>query len=372
MAAYVTAAETSHTADQYYTKLVSGITADDLAKWQEQIEKAERDRMHDRSVMDILGAARPAAESIAANMVSRPLDDPVMEWINLAIEVQEKQYVLSSSSPLPLAHSIRIEIQDCVRRLAKHPREEDKNQIESLRQLLIQRLTVLGGVQHQAVQQGFDPDCTDIVDDPEIFDDIDEEDIVDMAVPSSLTPVERADSLAAPASPSSVPPPERSTISIPSTWSSQDNQYRQVELAMRIEQAARTLQSLRDVIAEKSFQYSHVIRVAPKKGVRTRARATIATLNHRISYLGRVYGSSRAAMVKLAASPATLREYQTLLPEHMKSSTAILSPNEPGSTRVQLSWIWQTGAALDSNSPAALQECKSDYGKIFKYLMSTK
>jgi hypothetical protein len=254
-----------------------------------------------------------------------------------------------------LAHGVRIDIQDRVRRLSKYPREEDKGQIESLRQLLIQQLTVLDSVQRQAVQEGFDSDFTNIIDDVELFDDLDGDGDTDGAMPNLNT---RSEPALVAASDSVILPPERTTLSIPSNWSSQNNQYRQAELDIRIKQASKTLHSLRDVIAEKSFQYSHVIRVAPKKGVRTRARANIATLNHRIAYLARVYGCSRAAMVRLSANTPTLKEYQVLLPEHMKSSTAILDPNQPGSTRLHLSWIWQVGPAADSNSVAAVQECK--------------
>lgn len=92
MAAYLTASETTHTADQYYSNLVAGITADELGKWQGQIEQAERDRMEDKSVMDVMGAARPATEPATANTPSQQVDDSVIEWIQLAIQVQEKQY----------------------------------------------------------------------------------------------------------------------------------------------------------------------------------------------------------------------------------------------------------------------------------------
>lgn len=266
-----------------------------------------------------------------------------------------------------MAHGVRIDIQDRVRRLSKYPREYNKRQIESLRQLLIQQLTILDGVQRQAVQGGFTADCTEVVEDPEIFDDIDGDGDMDTALPADPTQVQDPETAPAAASDTVVRPPERTTLSIPSNCSSPNTRYRLAELDVRMKQACKTLHSLRDVIAEKSFQFSHVIRVAPRKGVRTRARATIATLNHRIAYLGRVYGCARAAMVRLSASPEILKEYQVLQPEHLKSSTAILDPNEPGSTRLELSWIWQMGVAADSDNPAAVQECKSAPQHFFSH-----
>ena len=130
--------------------------------------------------------------------------------------------------------------------------------------------------------------------------------------------------------------------------------YRQVELQLRLKQAEKCLQALWDTIADKSFQYSHVIRVAPRKGVRTRARATIIKLNFEITLHCHVYAKCRVAMVRLGASETILSKYHILLKEDVKSSSAILNPNEPGSSRHQLSWIWQTG---DSIQGSGIHKC---------------
>jgi hypothetical protein len=233
--------------------------------------------------------------------------------------------------------------------------------------MLMKQLTVLNEVCRRAVHEGFEIDDTDIIDDPALFDIIDEDERpLDETSPDnsghSDTVAEVENALMS---------PEYTQLPLPSNWSSENNNFRPVELDLRIKQAAKTLQTLRDAIADKSFQFSHVIRVAPRKGVRTRARATVATLNHRIAYLARVYRCCRAAMVRLSASEPTLTQYQILLPEHLKSSTAILNPNEPGSTRLQLSWIWQTGAADSSNSHAALRECKSiPYPALYRLFLT--
>jgi hypothetical protein len=87
----MTAAEMGHTADEYYENLLAGITAADLNKWQQEIEQAEQDRMQDRSVMDIMGAVRPTTGPPVVPLASRPVDDSVLGWIQLAIDVQEKQ-----------------------------------------------------------------------------------------------------------------------------------------------------------------------------------------------------------------------------------------------------------------------------------------
>lgn len=152
--------------------------------------------------------------------------------------------------------------------------------------------------------------------------------------------------------------PEKINISLPSKWNLDDHPYYQIELKLRIKQAAASLSSLRDLIADKSFQYSHIIRVAPRKGVRTRARSTIAQLNTRIGFHCRVYNRCRAAMEKLNADFDILSKYQILSRQDIKSSSALLNPNEPGSTTHRLSWIWQSGS-LNTASSDGLRECKA-------------
>jgi hypothetical protein len=158
--------------------------------------------------------------------------------------------------------------------------------------------------------------------------------------------------------------PEHRPISIPSRWVSNNDTYRHFELNLRIQQATRNISALRDLIAEKSFQFSHVIRVAPRKGVRTRSRSVIAKINFRISYHCRVYNQCRRVMVRLGADQMILDKFRVLEKGDLRSSSAILDPNEPGSTRHRLSWIWQTGrcvdtqSALDGENSERLQECK--------------
>ena len=153
-------------------------------------------------------------------------------------------------------------------------------------------------------------------------------------------------------------PPERRRLSIPSRWISLRDNYHQVELDLRLLQAARILTSLRDLIAEKSFQFSHVIRVAPRKGVRTRARSAIAKINTQIGYHCRVYNLCRAAMVKLGADDGILKKFRVLERHDIASSGALLNPNEPGSTTQRLSWIWQCGRTVEDLSSLGLRECE--------------
>jgi len=86
--------------------------------------------------------------------------------------------------------------------------------------------------------------------------------------------------------------PERRRIILPSTHMPDNPSMCQVELQLRIKQATRYLGAIRNAVAEKSFQYSHVLRLAPSKGAETRSRHLIAKVNDRIALYCRVYARS--------------------------------------------------------------------------------
>lgn len=136
-------------------------------------------------------------------------------------------------------------------------------------------------------------------------------------------------------------PIEDYTIALPSNGNTNDL-HRELELEHRIALSNRQLDQIRDLIAEKSFQFSHVIRVAPRKGVTTRSRAAVKKLNNKIAGHCRLYARCRSRLVTLGANISILSRLKVLTPSDVKASTAVLNPNEPGSTRVKLSWIWQT------------------------------
>ena len=138
-----------------------------------------------------------------------------------------------------------------------------------------------------------------------------------------------------------------------------DKEISDIELQLRQQQASRILLSIRTTIADKSFQYSHVLRVAPRKSVKTRARSVIAKLNSKIATYCCIYTRCRSAMVRLGADAAILDRFQLLTRADVKASTALLNPNVPGSSSVRLSWIWQHGSVMQTDSSDSLLECMS-------------
>ncbi|KAF8815455.1 hypothetical protein BYT27DRAFT_7079950 [Phlegmacium glaucopus] len=156
----------------------------------------------------------------------------------------------------------------------------------------------------------------------------------------------------------------------------------ELELSHRISLADHYLNGLWNLIAEKSFQFSHVICVSPRKGVTTRSRASVKKLNLDIAVHCHMYARCRPRLIALGADAATQSRLRVLTIGDVQASTAVINPNEPGSTKLKLSWIWQTAGghrlgltgdngagagadtdARDPNADASLIECKS-----FSYL----
>lgn len=241
-------------------------------------------------------------------------------------------------------------MQDLVNRLEKEPREEFKKEVEQKRNLLSAEFEVLDGLQRRAVTAP--GELKEYEDDKINFDSLDDD--VLGAPASQNSPIDENPSLTGEAAGRIVP--ERRPLHIPSTCLAQDHVLSKLELRHRKGQANRYVMALREVIAEKSFQFTHIIRPAPRKGVITRARNTILKLNHQIAFYSKVYRRCRAALIRLAADEDTLKTYRILTPQDVKASSAVVDPNSTGSSTISLSWIWQTSTA--GESPAKLRECK--------------
>ena len=162
-------------------------------------------------------------------------------------------------------------------------------------------------------------------------------------------------------------PPEHARLVLPSHGNT-DMDFEMPEIAMRKKTAHSLLSQIREVIADKSFRYTEHMRAAPRKGVRTRARTTIDDLDRKLSLLCQVYTYCRERLIDLRVDRDVLATFRVLTHEDVRCSTAILSPNLPGSTKLTLSWIWQSVNRrfeagdtddIDTDDPVTLLECKS-------------
>jgi len=256
----------------------------------------------------------------------------------------------------------------------KQPREELRNQIEALRVTLQGLLVQLGHFQEQAGirelndESGFSvSDDTHNVEWDDIADEsgTEDEDTPDGNGPSGASYADNMPTIDDPTY------PENRTLILPSNKNA-DQTYSSVELLVRQDQAKSELNFLQDLIAEKSFQYSGVIRVG-RKQMKLRSRNLLRQMNHEIAIHCTVYNRCWNNMIRLGADKTMLEEhFKVLTKEDIKTSTAILDPNRPSSTQLKLSWLWHTvrtrilppralnlsPATTQPEDPATTLECK--------------
>ena len=151
---------------------------------------------------------------------------------------------------------------------------------------------------------------------------------------------------------------ERRPVQMPSTATPRNPAHCAVELAARQHHALRHILALRNLIAEKSFQYSHVIRKTAHVAITTRSRSAIDRLNDSIDLHSRGYTRCRDAMIRLNAGIVLLNKFKELHREDTVASAVVMDPNTPGSTSRRLSWIWQLHEGEGSESAEAVNECK--------------
>lgn len=271
---------------------------------------------------------------------------------------------------LPTYDFNRIEIKARLRRLKSDPREPDRQKVETLRKVLGPMLRQLHGMQALAgVRETTQP----------LGGNVEEDNTVDWEYNVDADADDDPEPEAAPTapdrdSPADAIPLEDQLIGLPSNGNIEGD-YRHVELPFRIQQAKTELNRIRDLIAEKSFQYSHILRRASRGAVRTRSRSAIHQLTVDIALHARFYSRCRARMARLGADDATLDFFKILTKTDIKCSTAMRDPNIAGSKKLKLSWIWYNAAGLIENAaevpepdadadPATLLECE--------YLIKTK
>jgi hypothetical protein len=173
-----------------------------------------------------------------------------------------------------------------VKRLAESPRDTDLHIVETLRKSLttllpqLQRYQADAGV---AVARIISTEGDDSMENWE---------------PKLHTTAESA-------SDDDITPVEKHVFCLPSDGMV-DDKYKRVELNLRVNQAKIHLNHLRDLIAEKSFQYSDVIRPASSQDIVTRARSKVKNIDHAMAFHAQVYKRCQSRMVCLGATPNTL------------------------------------------------------------------
>ena len=137
--------------------------------------------------------------------------------------------------------------------------------IDQLRNFLSAGFVVLKTL-HQCVS-AFPLDFRqDDLEEPSAFDDIDDE-VESSTSPSDTAAHTMAFAAADESTIEAMVPLHSRRIPMPSTCTQFHADHGKIELTLRQEQAVRHLTALRSVIAEKSFQYSHILHPAGRKTI---------------------------------------------------------------------------------------------------------
>ncbi|KAF8057043.1 hypothetical protein FPV67DRAFT_1677798 [Lyophyllum atratum] len=329
----------SASAEAYYQNLRLGSAADLVDKWDREIEDAEARRQEDprAQVMDIM-LARPAASSHNDPIPLVHRRTPEEDWIQLGLDIEGRQSVYIVFM-LHHPNGPRLSLLGKVRKLARSPRADDLNAVEKEREQIWEQITSFSAMQERL---GISAGSISAMDDTSYVAQYEEtEDAAEE--PPQPQPIRGVPTARRPHADVGPPPPESVLLPLPSALVDNTSPLREVELSLRQTHVDKLLHDLREAIAEKSFLYSHVVRVAPRKNVRTRSRTTILKIDQSIAGLSAAYTKSRAVFERLGAPSSTFEKYKILDKDDVKGSTAILDPNIPGSTRQRLSWIWQMG-----------------------------
>ncbi|KAG6864254.1 hypothetical protein C0991_011049 [Blastosporella zonata] len=333
----------------YFGDCSKGSTPQEIQKWESDIKEAETRRRQDRKAMDVLKAQLPT-----------PTEPPLGQfqtlgllgcegWLSLALDVEEAQ----------------VALQDRVRQLEARPTEEESRKVQQSRERLRLQLNALASAQADAhyAPNLLPPSLPGLGQIPGAFDEEEEQQAsfppaADWGRPSAADwGRPSAADLGQPPAISALCQPEDVPLALPSSAAGAPCTFGDVEIRLRIGQVERLLQSIRELIAESSFMYSHVVRVAPRKQVKTRARASVAALRVSIATKARSYNIARGALLRLGAGGRLAEKYKVLQRADLAASTAIRDPNIPGSSRLQLSWLWRTNGE-NVDDPAAVQEFK--------------
>ena len=140
-------------------------------------------------------------------------------------------------------------------------------------------------------------------------------------------------------------PIERKVIFLPLNGNIETD-VSEIEIKFWKRQADTELHQLRDLIADISFQFSHVICGQICKKIQTHSQKWIKSIHNKRTLHARIYTCCQNHLVTLNCGDSILCKYHILMKEDLKSSTAFLEPNIPGSTTLKLSWIWHSGKWL--------------------------
>ncbi|KAH6894880.1 hypothetical protein BKA70DRAFT_1232221, partial [Coprinopsis sp. MPI-PUGE-AT-0042] len=142
--------------------------------------------------------------------------------------------------------------------------------------------------------------------------------------------------------------PEDVEIPLPSSFEDLPRSLkgpRRKEIKLRVAQANDALEAVRSEIGHKSYLYRSNIRLAQGKKQKTRGYDAVKVADNAMRH-----------SIRLQAHEDIISHFKPIERTDTKAITAVYQPNTAGQTKVELSWIWTTGAHSAPNDSAYLDE----------------
>ncbi|PPR03552.1 hypothetical protein CVT24_007599 [Panaeolus cyanescens] len=310
-----------------------------IGEWTKQIEHVEKHRLSDRSLMDVYGSLHDkdnvTSGGAGLTIASESTENlsPADRYLAYALIVEEKQ--------LEVLHKIRM-----VRPQSSSSKEDG---VRDLRQSLVPFLAQL-----RALEQSANIQYTSSSGVTPSFSEGTDWDIDDDVLPDEIW---QGDGQAF----------EKQVIALPSSGTVTMD-LAPTELKLRVQQANNQLTRIRELVADRSLQFSQVKRISPNTATTTRSQQKLKAISSDISLHSRIYERCRERILLLNPSAAIKKRYLKLTKEDVKASTQVLAPNEPGSTSEKLSWIWLSSNTLSSDgtvfTPDAANERLWEFNRV--------
>ena len=129
------------------------------------------------------------------------------------------------------------------------------------------------------------------------------------------------------------------------------------EARLRYAQATDAIAELREVLGFKSTLFRTQIRHARAQQTKSRAWATVRSVDATAHEHARIYSMARDAYIKVMDPSGESLEVPPLKVADLRINTAILGPSEVGQRNEQLPWIWSFGTSTNQDG-TWMDDCK--------------
>ncbi|KAA1478357.1 hypothetical protein DENSPDRAFT_854906 [Dentipellis sp. KUC8613] len=340
---YAAAVKGRESSNEDYRRFCEGSSTAQLEKWKSIEVKAQKTRSANPAAMDVYDIQvlkAPGRAAIQQDLVENEVKDGLIRgttsWISQGVKLQEQQLALATH----------------VRKLGNKISSDDANKLEDRRKVLQGRIDTYEKQAPEYMRGSLDVADDSVVVQNNDANDPQWDDMDDVALqPAPLV------------APSTAVPPERLSLTLPSTVGPRLREgrtyttLRSCEIKLREGQMNDHLHELRLALAQKSCVYRLHVRHSKSQATVTRAWNKVSAVDHVIQQHARVYGVARKALVTLNAPEELLKTYQELRQDQLQAQTYVIDPRIIGQRNLSLPWFWHLNVGKTGTASQYMTDC---------------